>query len=168
MKPRWLSLSLVSLLLAMALPVAASNMDWSMVGSCGEIDESSLTLYEYSGARLQFKSGQTGTITVRYPVTAYGNTNGLQPPWDVLRLTAVDDSVSGSVTVKLVSVDECSGVEEEMCSVSGGGTPASPNCAICIFPPDIDFQVFSYYIEGTLTRSSTSANEAIVTVSLGH
>jgi hypothetical protein len=148
-----------------ALP-AAAQMDWSMIGSGGEIDESSLTLYDYSGARLQFKSGQTGTITVRYPVTAYGNTNGLQPPWDILRLTAIDDSASGSVTAKLISVDECSGAEEEMCSVSGGGS--TPSCAICIFPPDIDFQVFSYYIEGTVARSSTSANEALVTVSLGN
>jgi hypothetical protein len=141
-------------------------MDWSMVGSCGEIDESSLTLYEYTGARLQFKSGQTGTITVRYPVTAYGNANSLQPIWDVLRLTAIDDSASGSVTAKLISVDECSGAEEEMCSVSGGGS--TPSCAICIFPPDIDFEFFSYYVEGTVTRSSTSANEALIVVSLGH
>jgi len=162
MKNRWLSLCLF----LFAFPAAASQMDWSMVGSCGEIDESSVTLYEQSGARLQFKSGQTGTITVRYPVTAYGNTNGLQPPWDVLRLTAIDDSASGSVTVKLISVDECSGDEEQLCSVSGGGN--TPSCAVCIFAPEIDFQLFSYYIEGTLTRSSTSANEALITVSLGH
>lgn len=162
MKNRWLGLVLV----LFAFP-AAAQMDWSMIGSGGEIDESSLTLYEYSGARLQFKSGQTGTITVRYPVTAYGNTNGLQPPWDILRLTAIDDSASGSVTAKLISVDECSGAEEEMCSVSGGGAP-NPSCAICIFPPDIDFQTYSYYVEGTVTRSSTSANEALVTVSLGN
>jgi len=161
MKNRWLGLCL----LLFAFP-AAAQMDWSMIGSGGEIDESSLTLYECTGARVQFKSGQTGTITVRYPVTAYGNTNGLQPAWDILRLTAIDDSASGSVTAKLFSVDECSGAEEELCSVSGGGS--TPSCAICIFPPDIDFQVYSYYVEGTLARSSTSANEALVTVSLGN
>jgi hypothetical protein len=162
MKNRWLWLCLF----LFAFPLAASNMDWSMIGAGGAIDESSLTLFEHTGARVQFKSGQTGTITVRYPVTAYGNTNGLQPPWDVLRLTAIDDSASGSVTAKLIAVDECSGEEEQLCSVSGGGT--TPSCSICIFPPDIDFQFFSYYIEGTLVRTSTSANEALVTVSLGH
>ncbi|HET8774629.1 MAG TPA: hypothetical protein VFP80_12575 [Thermoanaerobaculia bacterium] len=149
-----------------ALPLAASDMDWSMIGSGGEIDESCLTLYEYTGARLHFKSGQTGTITVRYPVTAYGNANSLQPPWDVLRLTAVDNSASGSVTARLISVDECSGEEEELCSVTGGG--ATPTCAVCIFPPDIDFELFSYYVEGTVARSSTSADEQLVVVSLGH
>jgi hypothetical protein len=164
MKNRWLCLGLF----LFALPAAASNMDWSMVGSCGEIDESSVSLYEHTGARVQFKTGQTGTITVRYPVTAYGNTNGLQPPWDVLRLTAIDDSASGSVTAKLIAVDECSGSEEQLCSVSGGGSVDNPSCATCVFPPNIDFQFFSYYIEGTLTRTSTAANEALIVVSLGH
>jgi hypothetical protein len=152
-------------LVVFALP-AAAQMDWSIIGAGGLIDEASLTLYEHSGARVQFKSGQTGTITVRFPVTAYGNANGLQPPWDILKLTAIDDSASASVNVKLISVDECSGEEEQLCSLSGGGS--TPSCSICIFPPDIDFTVFSYYIEGTLTRSSTSANAAIVSVSLGY
>lgn len=158
MKNVWLCLCLV----LVALP-ASAQMDWSIVGSGGLIDESSTSLYEYTGAKVQFKSGQTGTITVRYPVTAYGNTNGLQPPWDTLKLTAVDDSASGSVTAKLISVDECSGEEEELCSVNASGS-----CSICLFPPDIDFTVFSYYIEGTLTRSSTTANEVITIVSLGY
>lgn len=158
-------LGLCLCLFLFALP-AAAQMDWSIVGAGGLIDESSLTLYEHSGARVQFKSGQTGTITVRYPVTAYGNANGLQPPWDILKLTAIDDSASASVNVKLISVDECSGAEEELCSLNGGGD--TPACSLCIFPPDIDFTVYSYYILGTLTRSSTSANAAIVSVSLGY
>lgn len=162
MKRWWLCLSL----LVLALPAVASDMDWSMIGSAGKVDEDSLTLYECSGARIKFKSTATGTITVRYPVTAYGNANSLQPLWDILRLTAVDNSASGSVTAKLIAVDECSGEEETLCTVSGGGS--SPGCAICIFPPDIDFELFSYYVEGTLTRTSTSADEQLVIVSLGH
>ena len=159
MKTRWLFLCL----LLFALP-ASAQMDWSIVGSGGLIDESSTSLYEYSGARVQFKSGQTGTITVRFPVTAYGNANGLQPPWDILKLTSVN-AVGATATAKLISVDECSGAEEELCSVTGSG---APGCAICIFPPDIDFTVYSYYIEGTLTRSSTAVQTAIVSVSLGY
>ena len=154
---------LVLTLICFTLPAAA--MDWSIVGAGGEIDESCLTLYEYTGARLHFKAGQTGTILVRYPVTAYGNANGLQPLWDVLRMTFIDDSALGSVSVKLIAVDECSGEEETLCNLSPAGQ-ATPSCAICVFPPDIDFEVFSYYIEGTLARSSTSANPALISVSL--
>ncbi len=157
---------LVLCVFALTLPAAASTMDWSMIGSGGAIDESCLTVYEFIGARLQFKTGQTGSIIARYPVTAYGNANSLQPLWDVLRLTAIDDSTSGSVTVELISVDECSGEEETLCTVSGGG--ATPSCAICVFAPNIDFETFSYYVKATLTRTSTSANEALVSVSLGH
>jgi hypothetical protein len=155
------------LCLLLASPAFASDMDWSMIGSAGHLDESCLTLYEVTGARLKFKTGQTGTIVARYPVTAYGNANSLQPIWDVLRLTAVDNSANGSVSVRLVAVDECSGVEEELCSVAGGGSP-DPSCAICIFAPNIDFEVNSYYVEATLTRTSTTADEQLVTVSLGH
>jgi hypothetical protein len=61
MKRWWLCLSL----LVLALPAAASDMDWSMIGSAGKVDEDSLTLYECTGARIKFKSTATGTITVR-------------------------------------------------------------------------------------------------------
>jgi hypothetical protein len=162
---KYATLCLCLCLFLAAVP-ASAQMDWSIVGSGGLVDESSTSLYQYTGGRIEFKSGQTGTITVRYPVTAYGNTNGLQPIWDTLKLTATDDSASGSVTAKLISVDECSGAEEQLCSVTGGGSPAG--CAICVFPPNIDFTVYSYYIEGTLARSSTSANEALIIVSLGY
>ena len=160
MKKVWLSLCL----LLVAFP-AAAQMDWSIVGSGGLVDEDSLTLYEYSGGRIKFKSGAIGTITVRYPVTAYGNANGLQPPWDTLKLTSEDNSALGEVKAKLVQVDECSGAEETLCEVTGSG---GPGCAICLFPPDIDFTVFSYYIEGTLTRNTTSADEQLIIVSLGY
>ena len=159
---KYASLCLCLCLFLVAVP-ASAQMDWSIVGSGGLVDESSTSLYQYTGGRIEFKSGQTGTITVRYPVTAYGNTNGLQPPWDILKLTATDDSASGSVTAKLISVDECSGEEEQLCSVNASGS-----CSICLFPPDIDFTTYSYYLEGTLTRSSTSANEWITIISLGY
>jgi len=146
---------------------ARAQMDWSMVGSAGEIDESSLSLYQYSGARLEFKSGQTGTIIARYPVTnTYGSANSLTPPWDLLRITYIDSSASGSVTAKLIAVDECSGTEEELCSVTGSG--GTPGCSFCLFPPDIDFGAFSYYIEATVSRTSTSADPTLIMMSLQH
>ena len=154
---------LVLTLIVCALPAAA--MDWSIIGAGGEIDESCLTLYEYTGARLHFKAGQTGTIVVRYPVTAYGNANGLQPLWDTQRMTFIDSSTSGSVSVKLISVDECSGEEETLCTLSPAGQ-STPSCSVCVFPPDIDFEVFSYYIEGTLARTTTSADPTLISVSL--
>ena len=159
MNYRWLYLCL----LLFTLPLAAQS-DWNIVGSGGEVDEDSLTLYQYSGARIKFKTGATGTITVRYPVIAYGNANGLQPIWDVMRLTAVT-AVGGTVSAKLVQVDECSGEEETFCTVNGSG---APGCSLCIFPPVVDFTQFSYYIEGTLTRSTTAVDPQLIMVSLGY
>ena len=164
MKKRWLSLSLC--LCLFAFPALASEMDWSVVGSGGEIDEDSLTLYEYSGARLKFKSTATGTITVRYPVSAYGNANGLQPPWDTLRITSIDNSPLGSVTAKLVAVNDCDGSETTICTVTGSG---SPGCEDCFYASTtINFESLAYYIEATLTRSSTSADVQLIMLSLGY
>lgn len=164
MKKRWLSLSLC--LCLFALPTFASVMDWSVVGSGGEIDEDSLTLYEYSGARVRFKSTATGTITVRYPVSVYGNSNGLQPPWTTLRITSIDNSPLGSVTAKLVAVNDCDGSETTVCTVTGSG---SPGCEDCTYgSTTIDFESLSYYIEATLTRSSTSADVQLIMLSLGY
>jgi hypothetical protein len=164
MTKRWLFLSLC--LSLFALPALASDLDWSVIGSGGEIDEDCLTLYEYSGARLKFKSTATGTITVRYPVSAYGNANGLQPPWDTMVLTAVDNSPLGSVTARLVSVNDCDGSETTICTVTGSG---SPGCEVCTFSSTtINFESFAYYIEGTLTRSATTADAQLIMVSLGY
>ena len=156
----------LSLCLCLALPSFGSEMDWSVVGSGGEIDEDSLTLYEYAGARVRFKSTATGTITVRYPVSAYGNSNGLQPPWDTLRITSIDNSPLGSVTAKLVAVNDCDGAETTICTVTGSGSPGCEDCNYA--STTIDFESQAYYIEATLTRSSTSADVQLIMLSLGY
>lgn len=163
MKKRWLLLSLC--LCLSALP-ALAQMDWNVVGSGGEIDEDCLTLYEYSGARLKFKSTATGTITVRYPVIVYGNANGLQPIWDTMTLTSVDNSPLGSVTARLVSVNDCDGAETTICTVTGTG---SPDCEVCTFSSStFDFTSKAYYIEGTLTRTATTADVQLIMLALGY
>ncbi len=64
MKKLLLSLALVLL----ALPAAAQmDMEWNITASAGEVDESALGIYDYSGARLQFQPGASGQIVARYP-----------------------------------------------------------------------------------------------------
>ncbi|HEV7766879.1 MAG TPA: hypothetical protein VGQ76_17900 [Thermoanaerobaculia bacterium] len=165
MKPLLFSLSL----LLCALPVSA-QIGWSMVASAGEIDESSLVLYDYNGARLQFQNGADGSIVARYPVTnTPGSAAGTQtPPWDIFRITYIDTSAASSVSARLMSVDECSGAEEELCEVTSGTTGGTPGCAFCIFPPDIDFGGNAYYIEATVERSSLAVDPVLVMMSLSH
>ncbi|HEV7768728.1 MAG TPA: hypothetical protein VGQ76_27295, partial [Thermoanaerobaculia bacterium] len=97
---------LLCALILLALPVAAQNdMEWNSVASAGEVDESALGLYAYSGARLKFEGTNVGSIVARYPVV---NTNALmeEPSWDTLRLTYLDTNAFAWVTAKLVAVDE--------------------------------------------------------------
>jgi hypothetical protein len=150
----------------LAIPAAAqSSMQWNTPASTGEIDESSLGIYDYSGARLQFPAGLDGTIVVRYPVV---NTNSFiqEPLWATLRMTYLDNNAFAWVTAKLVAVDECSGTEQTMCEIFGEDTGETPGCAICEFDPPLDFSNNAYYIEAQVNRATEFADVALIMLSL--
>jgi hypothetical protein len=142
-------------------------MEWNVVASTGEIDESSLTLYDFSGARLKFSGTNTGTIVARYPVT---NTNSFvrEPLWDTLRMTYIDNNAFSWVTAKLVAVEECTGEEVTICDLFGEDTDENPTCAVCEFDPVIDFGNYSYYVETQVNRSTEFTDPALIMLSLSN
>ncbi|HKO57235.1 MAG TPA: hypothetical protein VJ276_15270 [Thermoanaerobaculia bacterium] len=142
-------------------PLAAQSLDWSSVGSTGAIDESSTALYDFSGRALQFRSGATGTIVARYQVhDTYGAGVTRTPPWHVLWA-----SLSDGATVRLLSVEKCFGAEQTICTITST-EGSGPSCRLCIFGELLNFGTNSYYIETTLTRSSTATNSALNLVAL--
>jgi hypothetical protein len=154
-------LSLTLVLLLAAFPLAAQSLDWSSVGSTGAVDESSTSLYEFNGRALQFRSGATGTIVARYQVhDTYGAGVTRTPPWHVLWA-----SLSDGATVRLVGVDKCFGSEETICTITSA-EGSGPSCRLCIFGELLNFGNKSYFIETTLTRSSTSSTSALNLVAL--
>ncbi len=163
MKRLWL---LCFPLLLLALP-AAAQMSWNIVGSTGEIDESSAISYELSGARLQFESHATGQVLARYPVK---NTSSFvpEPNWDIFRITYQDADSFSSLTARLIGVEECSGTEELLCEIESSDTGQSNSCSICVFPPDINFATHSYYVEASLDRSEPFSDVALIMMSLSH
>jgi len=158
-------LLLCSLLLLLAFPVLAQNDQWNSTASSGEIDESALGIYDYTGARLRFLGDNTGTIIARYPVV---NTNSLiqEPLWDTLRVTYMDDNAFARLEAKLVAVDECSGEEVTLCELEADDTFGDTTCAVCEFDPAINFTTNSYYIEAELNRASEFAHVELVMLSL--
>jgi hypothetical protein len=161
--------AVLSMVVFAAIPLfAQSTYDWSMVGSAGTVDPSSAA-HAFAGPTLKFASGTIGTIVARYPVTnTYGNGFGTTPPWIYLILSYANNSASGSVSARLMRVSHCSGDEEQMCRINGANTNGSPTCAHCLFNPgELDFSNNSYYVEVTITRSSTSADPQVHTVAAG-
>ena len=160
------SLSLFALLLA--LPAVAQSYDWSNVGSAGNFQSGSFFSATSTGPTLKFKSISTGTIVKRYLVTnTFGSAINSIPGWTNLRAAFTDDSSNGSVVIKLFKVDNCSNTETQLCeidSADGSGVQCE-SCALAS-SSDVDFANFTYWVEVTLTRSATSANEQIHSVAL--
>lgn len=150
------TLGVLALLLAM--PLAAQSMDWSSVGSTGIIDEDSLTLFAFTAFDLEFKAGQTGTITARYPVRHVGDTT---PSWSNLMY----GTWGQGVTVELIQASECLPRETVICTL-GPSTSSGHTCDVCLFDTPLDFVNNAYYIKATLTRATTATNPKLHMVSL--
>ncbi|HEX2833913.1 MAG TPA: hypothetical protein VHW00_12950 [Thermoanaerobaculia bacterium] len=147
---RHLALAAAALFALLAFPAMADN--WGTAGSTGFIDESSSALYEVQDATLRFKSGQTGTIVARYPI--HGSALD-DPNWQTLVFSYGGPGVS----VKLVSVYSCGGGTEQLVSWGPSTTTASSACEnIDVSNVYWDTYGLSYYLEVTLTRTSTSTN----------
>lgn len=146
---RHLVLAGLALFTVLALPVSAQY--WGAPGSAGIIDEASTGLYELSGATLQFKSGQTGTIVARYPV---GGHAVLDPAYEWM----VSSHSGPGVTVKLFGVLSCttnSSVEELASAGPSTGTDCVNTDVSSVY---WDALGYSYWVEVTLTRTSTATN----------
>lgn len=157
---RKLSLFCLALVL-LALPLYAG--DWNAVGSEGIIDESSLNLYEFSGARLQFRPGAVGTIVARYPV----HPSTPDPDWNG---SFTIGWAQDGVTVKLIQASLCIPIETPICQYGPTTNAGEPGfgCAIC--EPDsianLNFQQNAYYFEVTLTRSTTASSPKLLMLTL--
>lgn len=154
-----LSLILVAVVLC---SVPASAAVWNSIGSEGIIDESSLALFEFSGARLQFKPGAVGTIVARYPIHLPDTVDlnaGFTIGW-----------AQNGVTVKLIQASFCIPVETVLCQFGPTTNAGEPGfgCATCT-PEDIvnmNFSQNAYYFEVTLTRPTTASSPKLLMLSL--
>jgi hypothetical protein len=161
-----LRISLAGLLLG-ALPVAAqTTYDWSMVGSCGAVTNPSAG-YRFTGPTFTFTGTYRSPITARYRVTnTYGSAVSKTPGWTTLYASLTDDSSSGSVVAKLIRVDKCNSTTTTLCTITSTDSP-DPNCQSCTFnSTDVDFANYEYYVEVTLSRTTTAPNEALHTVAI--
>ena len=153
-------------LLFVALPLAAQTYDWSMVGSCGTVHNPAAG-YLFTGPTFSFSGTYRSNLIARYRVTnTYGSAVSKTPGWTTLYASVTDDSSSGSVTTKLIRVDKCNNTETTLCTITSTDS-SDPHCDTCTFnSTDVDFANYEYYVQVTLARSTTTANEAVHTVAI--
>jgi hypothetical protein len=150
-----------------ALPALAQTHDWTSVGVGGRVDKTSLFKVTFTGPTLRFNSISTGDLIARYPVTnTYGSGTSKTPAWTTLWSTYKDNSAAGSVTTKLYGVEECSGTETLICTITSSDS-SSNQCSSCTFSSStFDFANNTYWVEVTLNRTATSAAEEIHSVAV--
>ncbi|HVR37448.1 MAG TPA: hypothetical protein VMU84_00005, partial [Thermoanaerobaculia bacterium] len=141
--------------------------DWSMPGSTGIVAPAGAFKLTFTGPTLKFNSFSTGDIVSRYRVTnVYGSGTSKTPPWTTLTGAFLDNSANGSVTVKLIEVDQCTGDETTICTISSSDN-AAIQCQTCSYSSStFDFSTNTYYVEVTLSRSATSAGEELHSVAV--
>ena len=161
------SLVLALLVLAMALPAAAQNYDWSQPGSTGNLHQGAVFNASVTGPTLKFRSTSTTSFTAWYNVTnTVGSGTTKTPSWSNLTAAFTDDSNLGSVTVTLYELEKCSGTTTQICQIASTDD-ASVQCETCNFSSStFDFANNSYWIEAVFARSSTSANEQLHSVAI--
>lgn len=148
---RNLILAAAALFILSAFP-ASAQLYWALPGSAGTVDESAAGLYEFNNVSLRFKSGQTGTIVARYPVSGVTIEN---PDFGTLVFSYGGPGVS----MKLMRAYQCGGYVEEVASWGPSTATDSNTCYnLDVSSHTWDFYGYVYYIEVTLTRSTTTPN----------
>jgi hypothetical protein len=151
---------------ALALPAAAQNMDWNMVGSAGNVDEASGGLFAFSGTNAHIRGGMAGNVVLRYPVTnTYGGAISKLPPWNTFEMAATDSGANGFVQARLIQVNQCSNVEVVLATIVSPDGDQGSACTTAAIA-GIDFGQYIYYVEVTIARNNAAALASLQSLSL--
>lgn len=153
-------LAIGAALLLCSLPASAQTGTWTAVASSGVMDESASTLYAFTGPNLTYRTttSSLAPIVARYNVTnTWGGGMSDVMPWTTLELGYFTMTIgAANAQARLIRVDPCTGVELEICKVSGVASGVD-DCETCRFPAGtVDFSRYLYYVEVTLTRLTTT------------
>jgi hypothetical protein len=150
-------------LLSTALPLAAATGTWTAVASTGVLDESAAGIYADGTTNLGYgPAGSIAPIVARYNVTNTWSVSDT-PPWTILELGYFDSSPSSAVRADLFQVDPCTGSQTLLCSVTSVDNAAS-TCNSCQFAPTVNFAAKLYYVQVTISRSTTAVNPQALTL----
>jgi hypothetical protein len=144
-------------LFLVALPLSAQTGTWTAVASTGVIDEASAGIYQFGTVNLTYNgAGSLANIVARYNVTNTWGGGALDtPPWTWLEMGYVDNNPSVAVRADLIQVNPCTGAQVIICTV-GSLDATAATCNRCNFTAPMNFATNLYYVQVTLSRTSTA------------
>jgi hypothetical protein len=163
---RWTLASLVLAVLLGALPAAAATGIWTAVGSTGVVDESAAGIYSFVSTNLTYlpASASLSPIVARYNVTKTWGASDT-PPWTVVEMGYFDNSPASAVQVDFIQVNPCTGGQVVLCSMTSLDATAA-TCNRCSFMAPVNFATNLYYIQVTLTRTSSAVSPQLLTLNI--
>jgi hypothetical protein len=139
------------------VPLTAQTGTWTMVGSAGSLDSTSVGIGAFNGIDFQYGGTSLMPIVAYYNVTnTYGGGLTDTPPWKTLELTYIDSSPSASVTATLIEADPCTGALRVLCTIPSVDRPGS-SCQSCDFAGPLDFKNHLYFVTVRMTRTAAAA-----------
>jgi len=162
---RALILCAVAAVALAGLPLAAQTGTWTAVASTGVVDESAAGIYAFGSTNLGYNgAGSVAPIVARYNVTnTFGGGVSDTPAWNTLELGYFDASTLSTVRADLFRVDPCNGSQVLLCTVTSADFTA-PTCGKCSFTAGINFANFLYYVQVTVSRTSTAVSPQAFTL----
>jgi hypothetical protein len=135
-----------------ALP-ASAQLDWSSVGSTGQVDPTSVP-HGFTGSDIHHAPAATGPIVARYQVTnTFGSSASFIPPWRFFMASFVDNSAAAAVSFRVFEISRCENHETTLCEIRSIDAPGE-QCAECKLIKPMDFSLNTYFIEVRMNRTA--------------
>lgn len=149
---------------ALAATSAQAVDAWSSVGTTGAIDESSTSLLQLSNGTIQFQGSKIGTATVRYQVQdLFPDAANPSPKWLGLRFR--DNGLDSRIQARLYQLNWGTGVVTALGPVWDSDTTTASASFQSAWRSDctlaLDFYNNSYWVDVTLTRTTTVGTPAV-------
>ena len=142
----------------------ATRRPWTSSGSTGTVDDEDLALANLNNFVVGFAGGATGTINVRYNITAVDGVAAFNPALSSqisVRFRDSDDSANNArvfFTIRRSNI--LSGGNEELFLFDSNTQPpggiAFHSVTLCQESLDFDFSQYTYWIEAEVTRSNSA------------
>lgn len=135
---------------------------WTTAGSTGTTDEDSASIVSHNDFAVQLKDFMTGTVTVRYNITAVKGISTFCPATqsvvDVRFRNSDNTGVHAQVKFEIHRTNILSGGNNIIYSFNSNGLGAGGSFTSASTAPsiDFDFSTYIYWIEGTIFRDQTT------------
>jgi hypothetical protein len=152
--------------------VAPPVRPWTTAGSTGVVDDDSLSLVRLNGFGVNLLNGSTGSVHIRYDITAVEGVASLCPASSSVIRTRFRNSDDGGSSARLTYVIRTSSISAGGNTViytfdsNGRGSGNAFTSVTDTVPIDFNFATNMYWIEATIFRNDAAAFSDLGTIQI--